>query len=154
LDIGCGVAGIDVYLNAHYQEQTPRFYLLDKSQVEDQVFYGFKSHGAFYNSLETAQQMLVSNQIPTERITLLEANEAGEINIGGQIDLAVSLISWGYHYPVRTYLDRVHELLAPGGRLIMDVRRGTGGLEEIQSRFAEVRMISVDKKSDRLLAIK
>ena len=63
MDIGCGVAGIDVFLNKHYQGLTPKFNLLDKTQTEPAVFYKFKTRAAFYNSLAVAKTMLLTSAL-------------------------------------------------------------------------------------------
>lgn len=43
--------------------------------------------------------------------------------LGLPLDLVISLVSWGFHFPVSTYLDQVHDLLREGGRLILDLRK-------------------------------
>lgn len=153
LDIGCGIGGIDVLLNRHYAARQPTFYLLDKTQV-DSVYYGFKSRGAFYNSLEVAKEVLTANGVASENVVLVQATDDNRIEIAGPIDLVISLISWGFHYPVGTYLERVHELLRPGGYLILDVRRGTGGDAVLRNKFATVRPIEETEKYTRVVAIK
>ena len=45
-------------------------------------------------------------------------------------------------------------MLADGGRLILDVRHGTGGEEELQARFRSVRVVEEHAKHVRVLAIK
>ena len=154
LDVGCGVAGIDALIQRHYASRDLRFYLLDKSQVEQNVFYLFKSQGAFYNSLDVARKLLVDNGIAPECVRLVEANERNEINIDSPVDLVLSLISWGFHYPVATYLDRVRALLSDDGVLILDVRRGTGGLEELRRAFRQVEIVQAADKFDRVAARK
>lgn len=154
LDVGCGVAGIDVLIARHYPDRDPRFFLLDKSHVEKNVFYLFKRQGAFYNSLDVARTLLTGNGVPPECVRLLEANERNEINIDAQVDLVLSLISWGFHYPVATYLDRVRALLSDDGVLILDVRRGTGGLEDLRRAFRQVEIVQAADKFDRVLARK
>ncbi|HEY0606233.1 MAG TPA: class I SAM-dependent methyltransferase, partial [Herpetosiphonaceae bacterium] len=154
LDIGCGVAGIDAFIARHYPGRDLRFFLLDKSEVEQNVFYLFKSQGAFYNSLAVARTLLTDNGIPPECVQLVEANDRNEINIDSQVDLVLSLISWGFHYPVATYLDRVRELLSDDGVLILDVRRGTGGLEDLRRAFRQIEIVQSADKFDRVLARK
>jgi SAM-dependent methyltransferase len=153
LDIGCGIAGIDVLLGRHYGPGVD-IYLLDKSKVEDEVFYLFNNRGAFYNSLETATETLVGNGIPAQKIHALEANAENTIPEDAKFDLIFSLISWGFHYPVSTYLDQVYTRLAEGGSLIVDVRRGTGGFEEIQARFGNARRLQETATRVRLVALK
>ncbi len=156
LDIGCGIAGIDVLLHRHYQaqQQTPEIYLLDKSRVEDEVFYMYKAKGAFYNSLEEAKSTLVANGVEAARVHLLEANDRNEIPTDGPLDLILSLISWGFHYPVSVYLDPVHRLLSERGVLILDVRKETDGLDLLRERFGSVEIITEAERHLRVAARK
>lgn len=154
LDIGCGVAGIDVFIDRHYAGQAPDFYLLDKSQVETSVFYMFHEQAAFYNSLYVAGAMLNSNGISHQRIHLLEANDRNEIGMDAPVDLVLSLISWGFHYPVDTYVERVHDLLSENGVVILDIRKGTDGIEVLRRTFAQVDVIFETEKQCRVVAAK
>lgn len=152
LDIGCGVAGIDLFLDQHYGNRQPHIYLLDKSHVEEKVFYLYKDKGAFYNSLEVAKEVLTTNGIDPGHVHLIEATDNNDINTDDRMDLIISLISWGFHYPVETYLDRAYETLKPGGRLIIDVRKETGGIEAIENKFGEYQVVLDDKKHLRVCA--
>jgi len=154
LDIGCGIAGIDVFINEHYSLQGIECYLLDKSEVEDSVYYMFENKGAFYNSLGLAKATLVNNGVDENNVHLIEATENNDINIEKNVDLVLSLISWGYHYPVNTYLDKVHALLSKKGVLILDIRKGTDGLDLITKKFGEYRKILETNKYIRICAIK
>jgi len=154
LDVGCGIAGIDVFLNRHYHTAPPRIYLLDKSKVDRRVWYNFKPSGAFYNSLHVAKKLLLDNGVNEKNVVLLEANEKNEINVDAEFDLVLSLISWGFHYPLETYLDRVYQLLSNGGHLIVDVRKLTEGVEVLRKRFADIRIVKDEEKYQRVLAIK
>lgn len=155
LDIGCGIAGIDLFLYRHYQpNQSIQLYLLDKTSVDKRVFYNYKSKGSFYNSLALAGEMLSANGVPHANIHPLEATEDNRINIEQPLNLVISLISWGFHYPVATYLNRVYDLLHENGRLIIDVRKDTGGLQELEQKFKSVNIISETQKSLRVAAVK
>lgn len=154
LDIGCGVAGIDVFLARHYGPDKIRLFLLDRTRTETAVFYGFKSKGAFYNSLDVAKALVSANRVPAEAVHLVEATDDNAINIDGPVDLIISLISWGFHYPVETYLRQAHSALADGGRLIIDVRKGTGGMEALRSLFPVVEVIVDSAKYLRIAASK
>jgi len=154
LDIGCGLAGIDIFFHRHYQDKSPVFYLLDKTYTEGNVYYGFKSKGAFYNSLKMAQTMLINNGLSFKNIHTLEANKNNDINIDCKIDLVISLISWGFHYPVDIYLDRVYNLLNNSGLIILDTRKKTNGIETLKKKFKKVFIIMEKEKYQRVLAIK
>jgi len=154
LDIGCGVAGIDVLLHRHYADQNPAVMLLDKTHVEHSIYYGFKHRGAFYNSLDVAREVLTSNGIPEDGIHVIHATNDHRIDVDGPIDLIISLISWGFHYPVETYVDRVHELLRSQGRLVLDLRRGTDAEVALRAKFADVGVLQSTDKYTRVVATK
>lgn len=156
LDIGCGVAGIDVLLNWHFQQQSAsiHFYLLDKTATNKSIFYGFEQRGAFYNSLTVAREVLTQNGLAQERISLLEATPDYQINISESVDFIISLISWGFHYPVATYLPQAYKILKPGGRLILDIRKNSGEYIIFGELFSLLTVISETEKSLRIVAVK
>lgn len=154
LDIGCGIAGVDVFINEHYFPKRVEFYLLDKSKVEKKVYYNFESKGAFYNSLDLANATLIENGIPNDNVHLVEATRNNHINIKDKVDLALSLLSWGFHYPVSTYLDKVYTLLNERGVLILDIRKGTDGLDLVTKKFGNYTTISEAPRFVRISAIK
>lgn len=153
LDIGSGVAAIDVLLYQHYSEDKPSIYLLDKTEMPSKVYYSFKPKGCYYNSLPLSKKLLVDNGIPSEKVFTEEVSEGG-INFNTKFDLVVSLISWGFHYPVSTYLDQVYDQLNDGGALIMDVRKveGNNGLDEIKNKFGDYEIIYESVKNTRIVA--
>jgi SAM-dependent methyltransferase len=155
LDIGCGIGGIDILLYRHYAGvNNIQVYLLDRTQVDKSVYYGYKPKGSFYNSLESACQFLTHNEIPRECIHPRQVAEDYHIDVPEGIDLIVSLTSWGFHYPISTYLNQVYTLLRKGGRLILDIRPGTQGEEELKCRFSSVQEIPHYRPNPRFLAIK
>jgi len=151
LDIGCGVAGIDALVSRFYEHE-PELYLLDRTVIERSVFYMFREHGAFYNSLEVARDVLVANGVDNSRIHLLEAGR--DRPLAQSVDLALSLISWGFHYPVSTYLDAVWSALRPGGKVLLDIRAGTDGLAQLAERFSSIEVIMTTRKQSRVIATK
>jgi SAM-dependent methyltransferase len=150
LDIGCGVGGIDIFLHRHYG--TPHLYLVDRTETARTVWYGFEEKGAFYNSFEATRRLLVKNGVPESALRFREVGEDGQLDVPEEVDLVVSLISWGFHYPVEAYADQVVALLRPGGRVILDVRKGTDGRAELEARFPRVSVISETRKKERVVA--
>lgn len=155
LDIGCGVGGMDVMLYRHYNGGgNIEFYLFDKTKLSGKIYYGFKKKAEFYNSLEIAEEILYSNGMEREKIHLLEVPDDYKINVKPDVDLIMSLLSWGFHYPVSKYIDQVYDILRHGGHLILDVRKKSGGEEEVGEMFSKMEKISEGKKYVRVLAIK
>jgi len=156
LDIGCGVAGIDAVLFNHYGRRSDiAFYLFDRTEVNAAAFkYGMGDSDRFYNSLQIARQLLSANGISLSSIHLIEAVPGVRFDYAAQFELVISLISWGYHYPLETYLEDVFACLRPGGRLVVDLRKNTGGEQMLSTRFARAKLIHADETHRRMLAIK
>lgn len=134
LDIGCGIAALDYYLFRHLND--PNLFLLDRTETEDQIFYMYKPSGAFYNSLELAEELLVKNGVPRGKVTKILAPDDGVIELPDKsLDVVISTISWGFHYPVETYLESVRRILSDRGVLLIDVRKRTGGQEALETYF-------------------
>lgn len=153
LDIGCGLGVINLHVHRHYEGDEPSdYYLLDRTDLADGLSYGFKNRGEFYNSLSLTKALLSLNGIPERSIHLIEAPCDLENEIPNRLDLVLSLISWGFHYPLSTYLDPVCTLLNPEGRLILDIRAGTDGIEQLRERFSKVETLFEDRKRTRVLA--
>lgn len=142
LDIGCGVAGIDVHLARRYPDA--RLYLLDRTERAERIPYGY-GDGSFYNSLEAARELLWANGVDPERV---ETIEAPGVELP-RVDLVVSLLAWGFHLPVGAYLDRLK--LSPGGRVVLDLRLGTGGRAALAERLTFLAVVRRDGKAERTI---
>ncbi|PIQ73281.1 hypothetical protein CO026_02705 [Candidatus Kaiserbacteria bacterium CG_4_9_14_0_2_um_filter_41_32] len=151
LDIGSGIGGIDIFLSRHYAHKI-EVNLLDKTKVEETIYYGFEDSTPFYNSLEIAKDTLLASGVPTEHIILHDADIPTNCFGPNKYDLITSFISWGFHYPVSTYIEPVKKSLTDNGVLIIDVRKESGGLEEIKKHFADVQIIFEEGKLMRLRA--
>ncbi len=147
LDIGCGIAGVEVF----FLDST-EIYLIDKTQL-DEIYYGFEEKAAFYNSLQIAKENLEFNGKNPEKIHLQEAEE-NKILFNEKFDLIISLLSCGFHYPIETYLDQIYEKLNQGGIFIADIRNQTNGKEKIKEKFGNIEIISKEEKHDRIIARK
>jgi hypothetical protein len=146
LDIGSGLAGLEIFLWFLLEKNYPKIYLLDKTKKEEKIWYEFRTNGAFYNSLDLAKKNLISNGVKPSKINLIEAPDNGIIKEIRDIDLVISTISWGFHYPVELYLDSVISIMSKRGVLILDIRKNTGGLEALTSKFKAIYIIKNEKK--------
>lgn len=149
LDIGCGLGGLDVVIST---ARDTRLILLDRDEFARNPHYGFQPEGAAYNSLAETAGFLTAQGVPREHVRTV--NIAAEPFPQDEQDAVISSISWGFHYPVGTYLDEVHKVLAPGGVTILDVRKGTDGIDELRGRFEEVAIIADGVKHHRVRATK
>ncbi len=156
LDIGCGIGGLDVLLFRHYRDCPGlRIDLLDRTDPHTIPRYGFLQGMEFYNALEASSAVLRRNGVPAEAFQSLDAGVA-DVFPRGPLDLVISIASWGFHFPLSTYLEQVERALAPGGRLILDLRRDEGQEDELAKTFADLECIGSawNDKAGRYLAIK
>jgi hypothetical protein len=153
LDIGSGIAGLDVQISSHYNNEI-QIFLLDKSTIDEDLHYGFEKIGSFYNSLLLSKKVLVDNGILESNVFLQEATVDNKITFNKKFDLIISIISWGFHYPVETYLDEVFDNLKLGGTLILDVRKDSNGLELLKIKFGNHMILGDFKKHYRLKIVK
>ncbi len=150
LDVGCGVGGINLFLSEHYKDQQPIFYLFDKTEISDVVYYQFRDTPAFYNSLDVAAETLQRNGVNEKNIHTLDADEF-DLDELKNVDLCISLISWAFHYPLETYLEDVLESLSGDGVLLLDFRRNTNQLAKARRFFEDDDVIKSTEKYERVL---
>jgi hypothetical protein len=141
LDIGCGVAGIGVHLHRRYPDAT--LYLLDRSERAARIPYGYGDR-SFYNSLDAAGELLEANGVPGDRVRTVQAPGDDPLP---EVGLVVSLLAWGFHFPVAEYRDRLS--LAPGAVVVLDLRIGTSGAAAMAERFERVATVRADGKRER-----
>ena len=136
VDIGAGMGMYHVYVSRRYGRRSEHV-LVDRD-VDEVVSRGFlrtfgyrdatgPSRFSFYTNLSCARDILAANGVPAANIRLVDASAMNVRSIGRQsADVVMSLWSWGFHYPLETYLDAAAEILKPSGRLILlvdEVRR-------------------------------
>lgn len=143
LDIGSGMAGIDVLLGRRYPGAT--LHLLDKQGVSARINAGFNARAedfAHYNDFDLAVGLLRDNGVENEIITH-DASRTQEVpNL--VFDVVVSLLSWGFHYPIATYAPRCR------GVMVVDVRMGTDG-EDALREYGRVTVVHEAKKYRRVV---
>lgn len=152
LDVGSGLGGIDIVLARHY-DHAARVWLLDG--VEERPFV--ERHSKPFSDMGVAREYLALNGVrlagyfaPDLTLTQLES---GEVPISTDaFDLVVSFGAWCFHFAPEVYLAFVLSRLAPGGRVIVDVRRDKADWRRTldrKLRFVDVASSSV--KFERLV---
>jgi len=116
-DIGCGYALFDLF---HWRDFPGRLLLIDIESTEERHF-GFQHKGAAYSNLRVAARFLQDNGVRSADIACLNP-ETQDLRIAPQVDLAVSFISCGFHYPCRTYQEFFRTGVADDGHVILDLR--------------------------------
>ncbi len=145
-DIGCGYALADLILYRRYKCD---IILIDIEESSNRHF-GFKSDGAGYASLAKAQEFLVKNGVPKGKISLVNPNKQKVADIG-KVDLAISLASCGFHYPIDSYDNFFRTQISSGGGIVLDVRKGSGGIKTMK-QYGEVTVLRKHPKYSTVLA--
>jgi hypothetical protein len=144
LDIGAGMAGIDILLDRHYGGEA-KITLLDKQGKAEKINAGFhKTADTFshYHDFGLAIEMLGANGVENVR-TVDIANEKFPRS---PFTVVISLLSWGFHYPINTYSPRVKK----GGIIIADIRRDTDGIKQL-AEYGAITVVHNAKKYQRVV---
>lgn len=146
-DIGCGYAFFDLFLARDLDADV----LLIDLESNDRRHFGFREEGAAYSSLARARQILRDNRVAAGRIRTLNPRDTAP-ETAGPVDLAVSFLSSGFHYPVDAYLPFLDRALAPGGAAIFDLRQSTAAEQADRlAAFGTLSDLPAPPKSRRVL---
>lgn len=145
-DIGCGYGFADLFLYRRYKSGIT---LIDIEESKDRHF-GFSKSGSGYANLEKAQAFLTKNGVPKNKITLVNPNKKKVAGIG-KVDLTISLASCGFHYPIATYDKFFSKQISKGGAIVLDIRKGSGGIADMKS-FGTVEVLAKHPKYSTVMA--
>ncbi|MFS4580647.1 hypothetical protein [Phaeobacter sp. C3_T13_0] len=149
-DIGCGYGFIDLFIAKDYKSAITLIDLEDNGTTH----FGFKAEGAAYSSLKTAKAFLVGNGVPDSEVKTINPSQ-DDPNKLCDIDLALSLLSCGFHYPASTYAAFWDQSLAENGSIILDLRmvQAEGQLSDM-IQVGAVRALWQGEKWSRVLVQK
>ena len=149
-DIGCGYAFFDLFAHKAYDCDL----LLVDIEENERRHFGFNSEGAAYTSLSVARSFLVGNGVPDQHITTWnpQSEELGEVE---RVDVALSLLSCGFHYPVDMYMPFFRFGVRKGGKIILDLRIAQfSQISKTLSVLGEVETIATAKDRRRVVVHK
>jgi SAM-dependent methyltransferase len=155
LDIGCGLAAIDVLISRHFSKPSPpSLFLADFEETNTSLDYSFGISHSRYNSFVVARELLLDNGIPLETLHMISPEEIGRNRDLPCFDLVISTLAWGFHFPVESYSQAVSDVMADGGRLILDIRTNTVGIEQLGRYFHVAQILEKNESRQRVLAIR
>lgn len=128
VDIGCGLGGIDIPIcRFHHVESV---HLIDGDGRGQQKQLGYSETVKAWSDVHFAVKMVsANNQNPH-----LAINHFYPASLPRKIpcDCLISMKSWGHHYPISIYLEFVRQSLIFDGTLVVDIRKGTDGAEQLR----------------------
>lgn len=115
--IGPGHAIFELML---YRRHQCRQYLID---IERSGLHrhGFNAQGAGYSNNAAARNFLLMNGVPSDAVVF--CNPRKQPLDPTPVDLVLSTISMGFHYPLDEYVGYIDAVLRPGAMLIFDKRK-------------------------------
>jgi hypothetical protein len=150
LSIGCGLAVPDLPLYEHYdQSDDIKFYLFDRTQLDEKILHGYNQQSSFFNDLDLAKEIFVDYGVKEENIFLVHANNKNLKKLS-KMDIITSFLSWGFHFPINVYLENIIELMHKNTILIIDIRKNTGDFEILQKNF-DINIINQGSRTYRLI---
>lgn len=149
MDIGCGIGLIDIFLNQHYVD-CKKFSLLDKNYIDSKIVYGFSEKYESYNVSNITKNFLINNYIDSNKLDLIDVDSKYVIK-PESIDLCISLVSMGYHYPISIYFELLKTISHEKTVFIFDIATEYQSIEDIRKKFNTVKVIdSVNIKHPRV----
>lgn len=145
-DIGCGQAFIDLLIHRRFGCD---LVLIDIEDSPD-LHFGFADEGAGYADLSNARAFLVANGVPDSAITTINPRKE-DLGDVGTVDMAISLLSCGFHYPVKTYAGFFRNQVDKA--ILLDCRNGHGGPKALGA-FGRTEDVGQERKHTRIFCAK
>ena len=154
LDVGSGIGRASVYFFKHFRWTDTRFILADGDSGKTQLSGIRTGEGEYYNSLDATRAFCEANGLYNFETFNLGKHKWGELNC--RPDLAYSFMALGFHWPVNSFLDDVHDSLEDKCLLIFGLRGGERArgwigqqIREINRKEYRVVEISFEPKKKR-----
>lgn len=140
LDVGCGNSIFDIILYKFFQSKNinnARFMLVDGNEVNDNSNTMYSLDHAPYNNWDQVYRCINLNGCTQSHFINVDYKQPVWSQI--PVNLVISCASWGWHYPLSKYVDKVNDMLANNGLLflhpIIDI---DNPLELLNSKFKTI----------------
>ncbi len=114
--------------------------LLIDIEENEHSHFGYRDEGAAYTDLSVTRAFLAANGVPDDKVRTWNP-ETQDLDADAPVDLAVSLLSCGFHYPVDMYMPFFRFGVSKRGGIVLDLRKGKFG--QIQKRLAPLGRMTV-----------
>ena len=135
VDIGAGLGMYHIFLRQLLRSRgkLSHHYVFDRDATGSVIglhagFHSSTGTFPFYSSLACATDIAHASGFRKDEWSAINASRDALLGLGeGSVDIVISLVSWGFHYPVNTYAEEVKAILKPRtGRLIITPKLATG----------------------------
>jgi SAM-dependent methyltransferase len=149
-DIGCGYALFDLFMARAYGSEI----VLIDSEENDHRNFAPKDQDTARSLLSKASEFLECNEVAAQSVKRVNP-ENDDIMAIEPVDIAVSLLACGFHFPIDAYLPFFEKKVRPGGHIILDVRRHSSEVQmQKLSAIGEVSVLNEAEKRLRIMVKK
>lgn len=152
LELGCGLGRFSIFLNSKLNHN-PKFFLADFSKVSKNIKYGWNPKNSSYNNLSFTRDFCLDNGMNNFDLINLGENSIGSLK---NIDLIMSFLSVGFHYPIEDYFDDFKLISNENTVFIFGTRDGVYDFTRLSSMFEDVIILDEPKIStkERIVVLK
>lgn len=152
LELGCGLGRMSIYLNSKLKNN-PHFILADVTAQSDKVRYGWNPGESYYNDLDLTAKFCKMNGLPSFSTFDLNSRKITELE---NIDLVMSFLSVGFHYPIEGYLEDLIKITSKDAVMIFGVRSGIYSSKDFEDKFSQVDFINnqIEETKEQILILR
>ena len=135
LDLGCGLGRAAAHFSKFIPSPPTRYFMADSTG--EQPTCGWDAKPGFYTDLRLTERYM--HECGAHDVTLVDLQTDALDKLTG-IDLIMSFLSVGFHYPLEEYLPRLLRIASPKCVFAFGVRRGRYKAADFQPQFGTVRL--------------
>lgn len=139
LDLGCGLGRVSAYLNACLQDESVHFVLADTSaHTGPSPKAGWNPGDDFYNDLAWTAEFVRGHGVQRFETFDIVRDDWSRLR---DIDLVLSFLAVGFHFPVENVLPRLLEVTTADCTMIFGARAGRYSRWSFRDYFGDVRVL-------------
>ena len=149
LELGCVLGRMSIYIN-YKLDYDPYFILADVTKESKKIKYGWDPENSYYNSLELTDKFAKLHGLSNFKTHNLLAEDLNQYK---NIDLVMSYLAVGFHYPIDQYMSTLLKITSDDCTMVFGVRRGKYNISDYEKYFSNifVKKNTVDTKEDLLI---
>lgn len=121
IDIGSGNSLLDLVIQLVFPDKNFTFILVDEDEtyIENETVNDkfYSADYQTYNNWSFVKKTIQLNNFAKDKFVMRNKSDVWS---SSKVDLIMSSSSWGWHYPIETYLEKSSNLLKDGGYLYID----------------------------------
>lgn len=138
LELGCGLGRMSIFLNSELKNEDIHYILADSTFDNNSPEYGWKANKGYYNDLELTRKFSERHGLTNFEVIDLEKDNFDKFK---EVDLVMSFLSVGFHYPVEDYVDNIMKISSNNCICIFGVRRNKYSEKYFEDYFNDIKLI-------------